>query len=461
MGALLKFRSVRFMALLAGLMLFVAALTTPLPASACGGSCGCDARQHNTGTRPLIAWQHQMLRWHIQQEFDDWELFLIDVFFTEHFLPSMMLMTQQLTAVAMQQMEMLGIMFDAKQQLETQRQLDIMKAEAHKDYHPSTGMCVFGTVTRSLAAAERRGEVASFVLGQRSQDRTMGHRNTVATEGPGQEKRDRLARFQTRYCNTHDNGRGLSDLCGGTTAAGIGPNRDVDWSRTVDRKLTLDLELARLQPDDSPITAPVAPTEDEAAIFALMENLYANDVPLRVAETTFRGAPANQGRVLALRALEAKRSVAINSFNAVVGMRAAGSPAGSPDTPLGTRGSSEDTAQYLRVVLRQLGMTDEAQITEMIGTRPSYFAQMDILTKKLYQRPEFYVELYDKPANVDRKMVSMQAIGLMQDFDTFKSYLRQEAILSVLTELELAREQSLVNEQLANPAHTGAVYEGP
>ena len=83
---------------------------------------------------------------------------------------------------------------------------------------------------------------------------------------------------------------------------------------------------------------------------------------------------------------------------------------------------------------------------------------MDMLTKKLYQRPEFYTDLYDKPANVDRKLVSMQAIGLMQDFDTLKSYLRQEMILAVMVELEINREQTLVDDDIASPAKTGDRY---
>ena len=329
----------------------------PTPAQACGGTCGCDATQHgdvSSGTRGLIAYQHQMLRWHISEEFDDWELFLIRVFFMEHFLPSMMLMTQQLTSVAYQQMEILGALLDAKQQLETQQLFETMKAEAHKDYHPSTGMCVFGTISRSLAASERRAESVSFILSQRAQDRAAGHANTVGAEGSQQDKRDRLTRFRTSFCNTHDNGTGLTQLCT-NTSAGQGPNSDVDYTRIIDRKLTLDLDLM----DGT------APTNDERDVFALMENLYGHDVMTRIPEATFRNSETNKMRVLDLRAVIAKRSVAENSFNAIVGMRAAGSPTGGAATALGPAGSAQDTAQYMRVVLRQMGMTDDEQITEM------------------------------------------------------------------------------------------------
>jgi hypothetical protein len=46
----------------------------------------------------------------------------------------------------------------------------------------------------------------------------------------------------------------------------------------------------------------------------------------------------------------------------------------------------------------------------------------------------------------------------MQDFDTLKSYLRQEMILAVMVELELIREQTLVDDGLAAPKHSGDRY---
>jgi hypothetical protein len=81
---------------------------------------------------------------------------------------------------------------------------------------------------------------------------------------------------------------------------------------------------------------------------------------------------------------------------------------------------------------------------------PSYYAQMEVLTKKIYQNPDFYTNLYDKPANVERKEVAMQAIGLMQKFDLFKSYLRTEASLSVLLETSIQDLQDKVQDQFAN-----------
>ena len=79
---------------------------------------------------------------------------------------------------------------------------------------------------------------------------------------------------------------------------------------------------------------------------------------------------------------------------------------------------------------------------------------MEVLTKKIYQNPDFYTNLYDKPANVERKGVALQAIGLMQKFDLFKSYLRNEASLSILLELAVMDLQEEVENEI-NQAHSG------
>ena len=80
---------------------------------------------------------------------------------------------------------------------------------------------------------------------------------------------------------------------------------------------------------------------------------------------------------------------------------------------------------------------------------------MEILTKKIYQNPDFYTNLYDKPANVERKGVALQAIGLMQKFDLFKSNLRSEASLSVLLELAVIDLQKEVENEFGRAEGAG------
>ena len=96
---------------------------------------------------------------------------IVAILWEDNILPALMMMADQFSAVAMQQTQAIGSFFDAKHQLETQRVLQTVRARAHKDYHPSAGICEFGTSVRSLAASERKSELNAHVMSQRSQDR--------------------------------------------------------------------------------------------------------------------------------------------------------------------------------------------------------------------------------------------------------------------------------------------------
>lgn len=109
---------------------------------------------------------------------------------------------------------------------------------------------------------------------------------------------------------------------------------------------------------------------------------------------------------------------------------------------------------YMKAMFREFGIVDtdgngdgdtvdpqdftvEEQIDVILGERPSYYAQMEVLTKKIYQHPNFFTNLYDKPANVDRIGASLDAIHLMNQRDRFESMLRREMVSAILVEHEL------------------------
>jgi hypothetical protein len=111
-------------------------------------------------------------------------------------------------------------------------------------------------------------------------------------------------------------------------------------------------------------------------------------------------------------------------------------------------------------IMKEMGLEEE-EIKKYLGDRPSYYAQMEILTKKLYQNPTFYTELYDKPANVERKNVSLQAIELMQKRDIYRSILRSEAILSVMLETALGEHQEKVVNEINRLSEDDELVELP
>ena len=398
----------------------------------------------------------------VTDEFVAHRQWYVAVLWEDHILPAMMLMADQLSAVAMHQTMLVGGMMDAKHQMETQRVLQTIRARAHKDYHPSNGMCEFGTNVRSLAASERKSELNAHVMAQRSQDRHLGNANVASAAGPDDDFDNRLEHYKRTYCDPMDSNKGLELLCdhdgaGGGTDVGATDlrrvNKDLDYVRAIEFPKTLNIDFT-----DTDLT------DEEEDVLALASNLYGDVVfsripsPQRLADK-LSGA-ALRSAYLDMRALLAKRSVAENSFNAITSMKAAGT-AGSRD--------------FLAAVLEELGVpTDDNMTRSLLGfdddelsgfdfstdpvteasgyeeMGPSYDAQMEILTKKIYQNPDFYTNLYDKPANVERKKVAMQAIGLMQKFDLYKSYLRNEANLSVLLELAIVDLQTATENSLSS-----------
>lgn len=363
---------------------------------------------------------HAATQAHITGQFIAHQLWMIEVFFKQYILRAMMMMTEQLTAVAMQQMFIVGSFFDAKHQLETQRLFQQLHAQAHKDYHPSEGVCEVGTAARALAASDRKAEFNMIALGQHSMQRQLLSNKTSAGVGTAGDVSDRVEKFKTTYCDPADNNSGLDTMCGGGGAADR-RNKDVDFTRAIEAPLTLQVDF----------TNGTASNPDEEDVIALSKNLFAHTL-FRTLPETYLKVGKNQEKYLDGRAVMAKRSVAQNSFNALVGMK--------------SEGSGGSTA-FLGAILRELAMPDD-EIREVLGSeRPSYFAQMELLTKKIYQNPDFYTNLYDKPVNVARKGVAMQAIQLMQDRDLYRSQLRTESMLSVLLEIEISKIQDSVQNE--------------
>lgn len=388
-----------------------------------GASCACESD---------IAQHHNTIRSHMTNKRKEHEIWLVTEFFTNHVAKGLALMAGQLTTVGMQQVQIIGSFFDAKHQLETQRLMQQLTAEAHKDYQPSEGLCTFGTSVRSLAASERASHLAQEVIAARGMARQLrngeglsGYQEQAGARGGGRsQNQDRASRVKTfieRFCDKTDNNKTLDTFCKSTKAPPEMLNRDIDYTRSVESKLTLDLDFHTQNNEN--------PSDDEAAIFALGANLYGHEIIPYIDRRILREfadgrSMTGETYLMDARALNAKRSVAQNSFAAITGMRAAGTAEAQP---------------YLYKMVAELGVP-EKDLEKLLGKNPSYFAQMEILTKKALQNPVFYTELYDKPANVDRKGAVLQAVALMQDRDIYNSLLRSEAILSVLLDTMLQKE---------------------
>lgn len=391
------------------------------------------------------------------EAYEDW---LTGDFLGDEVVVALADMLSQMNAVAMQYTQIVGAFLDAKTQMETQRTFEKLKFDAHKDYIPSEDFCWFGTNARSLAASQSRAAANSVAMSRMSIARQVGARGSAGASAPDADLRARWAQFVRTYCNVRDNnfirntpsgdvlGTGLSLACdhdgpGGSTNAGATEpervNRDLDYTRLIDEPRTLDVNFTDAEIANS--------TDDEEDVIAMERNLYGHRVLSRALSGNAVFSEAGQALYMGLRSIAAMRSVAGHSFNAIVSLKTAGT---STDRSAPEYGY--ETQRYMAAVMRELMSPGASGLGEyifgLIGTSPSYYAQLEILAKRIYQNPDFYASLYDTPANVARKKVAMQAIELMIDREIYESQLRREMTVSVLLSGKLKPEHRAVNAAL-------------
>lgn len=404
-----------------------------------GDKCEAQCSQCSECPARIIA-NHERIRAHVTAEFVKHRNWIVGEYFTNYIRPALAIMTSQLTTIGIQQVQIIGSFFDAKHQLETQRLFQTMTAQAHKDYHPSEGLCVIGTNSRSLANSYKRAEMAQLSLSQRMMDRQLGSGSSISSQGGAEDKKNRLEKFISTYCNPNDHAGGLFAICNGASAANRErENLDINYTKTLGGRLTVGLD-----PIEEGSTTP-----SEEDIYALSANLFANDtlpiIPAAVLVDNDGTPNSNVNYLLDIRALAAKRSVAQNSFAAIAGMKSQGDGEAGP---------------FLKAVLEEVGI-DARDIEERLGKNPSYHAQMEILTKDIYQQPTFYTNLYDKPVNVERKSAALLALELMQDRDIYNSLLRSEAVLATLIEVMLEAEHERISNELTPVADFDIDARGP
>tara|TARA_R110001592_G_scaffold3525_15_gene19952 strand:+ start:515 stop:1912 length:1398 start_codon:yes stop_codon:yes gene_type:complete len=394
---------------------------------------------------------------YLDREFKRVEQFIIQEMWEQSILPVMMLSAEQFTAVALQQAMIIGMFIDAESQMDAQRLLQEIRAKVHKDYQPSVGMCEFGSVVKSLAATEIRGETFAVVFSRRSQDRHLGKGDSSGAYGSDLDQANRIMHFKRLFCNEKDRRGALIPVCDNEVywnnasfqrdgRARI--NKDIDYFSLMDSPWNLKIDFTNQEILDAAATPPIH-NEDEEHLFALSSNLFGHMIfprpPAKLLENQSQQNIKNmQKYYIDMRAIQAKRSVAENSLYAIAAMKAEAplvtDLAGGADKEVNSR-------LYMEHILGELGIPS-AEILVLLGENPSYYAQMEVLTKKLYQNPDFYTNLYDKPANVERKTVALQAIKLMQKFDMLKSFLRGEATVSMLLELAVVDLQNEVEDQI-------------
>jgi len=393
------------------------------------GTCSCEL-DVNTFAEPAVIDNHEdgetQILAHMREQFHLHREWVVRPFILNQVMQSLMLMTEQMSNVAMYQMFAVGKMYDAKLHLEGQRLFNELQNQAAKDYQPSDSFCYFGTNVRSLAHSESLALSQQASLSHIAMTRQLGNANSAPTAGDGsKDMRARWDMFVDQYCDPHDNNwrggtSGLVAVCNTGAAEAERTNIDVDYGRLIDSSRYLDINY-----NDGATTA------DEQDVISLSKNLYAHDVP--DGNIRFMDRTSVQHYYMDLRSVIAKRSVAQNSYNTIVAMKSAGSGGGN-------------SPAFFHALVEDLGMSTD-DIEEIFGENPSYYAQLEAVGKKIFQNTDFFTDLQDKPMNVKRKKAALNAIELMLDRAIYESEIRHEMILSVLlsSNLEDDKEEDFRN----------------
>ncbi|MCK5383935.1 MAG: hypothetical protein KAJ29_00070 [Alphaproteobacteria bacterium] len=401
---------------------------------------------------------------HINDEFMELEQYILGHIWMNTVLPAMMLSTEQLSAVAIQQAMAIGMFLDAEIQLGSQRLLQEIQAQTYKDFQPSLGMCEFGSLSKGLANADIHGDTYAVIFSERSQDRQLGKGDTAGTYGHDLDQNNRIVHFKQLFCNQKDRDAALETVCANVTAwdndadfnaaARKRMNMDIDYYTLVDKPWTLKIDFSNQEILDI-AAIPEIHNEDEEHILAMVANLFGHVTFARPPAKLLANKPDKKDLNIMqelyqdMRAVVAKRSVAENSLFSIASMKAQ-----SPRVldkyvsgPATTDRIQTSARLYMENILIGLGVP-VTELLLLMDENPSYYAQMEILTKKIYQNPNFFTNLYDTPANVERKTVALQAIKLMQKFDMLKSHLRGEANVSILLEMAVEELQREVEDEI-------------
>jgi hypothetical protein len=345
--------------------------------------------------------------------------FIMDSFYTCPVETNFKKTADEMRRVWLYRIAAIGSFIDASSLNAALRDLQILSSDSIKNYTPSNQICRFGTLSRSLAQSESKVELDRMALSEVGLAKNLGKVNTISAAGLGSEFQERLKIFAEKFCDLKDNETGMDGICPSATPSNdYDLNRDIDYVQLMNKNATINADMTD-----------AGGTQDETNVITLSHFLYGHAQPLqRISSTSINESDGALNLYADYRSVIARRAAAQNSYNTLVSMRMAGS------------GESDF---YMRRVLEQIGIAGGDADRYLGGQTPdypfvesSYNAQMNLLTKQIFQDPAFYANLMESKANVKRTSASLQAIGLMQGRDTYRSMTRSEMLLAILVELE-------------------------
>ncbi len=357
---------------------------------------------------------------HISQAFSDFQnKFVMDEYYNNTYKKKgLQSQADQFRDIVLNSGLLIGVFIDGTAMNYSLNKMNAANSRTLRDYNVSEEICKFGTLSRSLAASDIKMGANQAALSAINMSRIMGSIGGIAETGTGDDIRNRRNYVATNTCNPSDNNNSMSAICLPANDPGLKPKNydaDMDYTAAVESKPSLNVDFTS-----------GTRTEEGDAIIALSYNLYGHKLWMKAVEKE------EAQREMALETnsksylVAARHNAAANSFAAIVAMKASGS--GGSDA-------------YMLRALQNLGLSS-VDATSFAGAgHASYFAQMEMLTKKLYQTPSFYANLMNSPANVRRVTAAMEAVDLAQTRDLYNSTIRSEALMAILLDLTATHQE--------------------
>lgn len=291
---------------------------------------------------------------------------------------------------------------------------------------PDQNTCSAGTAVEFLARTEEDARVTAAAGAAAVSSRQAMLSGTPQASGEGWEKETRFKRCIEKYCDLEDHGGNVVGAVDALkTRGGLNmlegderrTNADIDYGRSFAAPLTLDVDGSA--PDDGAY-------ED---MLTMASYLYGHDQFFNLTRDRIDSS------LFDVRALQAKRNLVANSFLAQMELKAK---------------SKEPMSPEMLAAYQNLGFSGTA-LADMVGENPSYHAQMDVLTRRLYQDPQFYTNLVTTRENLDSQATAMDAFANMQMRDLYESLRRQELLFAVLLEAKIGKQAIDQDDRVLNP----------
>jgi hypothetical protein len=353
--------------------------------------------------------------------------FVVTALGLEYFMPAMLNSAITIQKHLMGHFSYFGGFTNASVANDYLRAQQELTTQSRTSNNVSEGLCRAASLSRSLAADDARRKTQQILLSEVGLARILGTDGSSSAQGALSDTQARLRVFTEEFCDITDNAgtgatSGLATLCG--TAQSIftkRANASINFAANFTAKPTINIDLT--DKSDTPIkNDPENPTTnlsaDEQTLFQLANNLYGHKVI--APRWSANGINNNEEIYLQFRSLFAMRSLVQNSFYAYAAERAHGTGTAAPN---------------MKALVREMSAPG-INVDAMIGDKPSYYQQMEMLTKDLYRNTNFYGTLMDGTTNVNRQSAVIQGINLMQTRDIYQSNLRSELLLSTLVELQ-------------------------